>query len=630
MRGGSRQSAVGKSTTHGLLPNADCLMIGMADPRAILSTVFGFSSFRPGQEEIVSTLLAGKNVLAVMPTGSGKSLCYQVPALAFGGLTVIVSPLVALMRDQVAALQLQGVAAETINSSQDREQNVAIWRRVAAGDVRLLYLSPERLMTERMLAALRRLPISLLAVDEAHCISQWGPSFRPEYEMLSSLREAFPDVPIGGFTATADEITRADIQSKLFAGTARMYVHGFDRPNIRLMVEPKRELRKQLLMFLAEHQRESGIIYCLSRKRTDEIAAELTGKGIRALPYHAGMEKAARDENQNLFMTEPGIVMVATIAFGMGIDKPDVRFVVHVDLPGSPEAYYQEIGRAGRDGKSAVAQMFFGYGDLRTRRMFIDEENEGNDERRRRERKRLDALVGYCEAPNCRRMALLGYFGETAAPCGNCDICLDPTATLDGTAEGKLILSVIVATGERYGASHIIDVLKGVATEKAVAAGHDRLSVFGKGEARTRQVWQSLIRQLVAATFLKEDSLYGGLSIAPRGRELMGDRERFGYRPVPTRKTRKERLKVALEAAGVDADEDLLARLKRKRMELARERQVPAYVIFSDRSLIDMATKRPRTIDEFATVHGVGRAKLAEFADAFLEVLETRPMTDRS
>ena len=595
----------------------------MADPQAILSTVFGFSGFRPGQEEIVSTLLAGKNVLAVMPTGSGKSLCYQVPALAFGGLTVVVSPLVALMRDQVAALQLQGVAAETINSSRDREQNVAIWRRVAAGDVRLLYLSPERLMTERMLAALRRLPISLLAVDEAHCISQWGPSFRPEYEMLSSLREAFPDVPIGGFTATADEITRADIQSKLFAGTARIYVQGFDRPNIRLMVEQKRELRKQLLAFLTDHQRESGIIYCLSRKRTDEIAAELAGKGIRALPYHAGMEKAARDENQNLFMTEPGIVMVATIAFGMGIDKPDVRFVVHVDLPGSPEAYYQEIGRAGRDGKEAVAWMFFGYGDLRTRRMFIDEENEGNEERRRRERKRLDALVAYCEAPHCRRITLLSYFGEIAAPCGNCDICLDPKATLDGTADGKLILSVIVATGERYRASHIVDVLKGVATEKAVAAGHDRLTVFGSGSAGTRQFWQALIRQLVAAAFLDEGSVYGDLSIALRGRELMGDRERFGYRPIPSAKARKERLKVALDAAGVDADEDLLARLKRKRMELARERQVPAFVIFSDRSLIDMATKRPRTIEEFATVHGVGRAKLAEFAVAFLEVLGT-------
>src|SRR5262245_5070393 len=364
----------------------------MADPHAILSTVFGFSCFRPGQEEIVSTLLAGENVLAVTATGSGKSLCYQVPALAFGGLTVVVSPLVALMRDQVAALQLQGVAAETINSLRDREENVAVWRRVAAGNVRLLYLSPERLMTDRMLAALQRLPMSLLAVDEAHCISQWGPSFRPEYEMLSSLRDTFPDVPIGAFTATADEMTRADIQSKLFDGTAKTYVHGFDRPNIRLVVEPKRELRKQLLAFLTDRRSESGIVYCLSRKRTEQIAAELTAKGIRALPYHAGMEKAARDENQNVFMTEPGIVIVATIAFGMGIDKPDVRFVVHVDLPGSPEAYYQEIGRAGRDGKSAVAQMFFGYGDLRTRRMFIDKENDGNDKRRRREHKRLDTL----------------------------------------------------------------------------------------------------------------------------------------------------------------------------------------------------------------------------------------------
>jgi ATP-dependent DNA helicase RecQ len=594
----------------------------MADPQAILSTVFGFAGFRPGQEEIVSTLLAGENVLAVMPTGSGKSLCYQVPALAFGGLAIVVSPLVALMLDQVAALQLQGVTAETINSSRNREVNVAVWRRVAAGDIRLLYLSPERLMTERMLAALQRLTVSLIAVDEAHCISQWGPSFRPEYEMLSSLRDAFPRVPIGAFTATADEITRADIRSKLFPGTAKTYVHGFDRPNIRLVVEPKRELHKQLLTFLADRRSESGIVYCLSRKRTEQIAAELTAKGIRALPYHAGMEKAARDENQNVFMTEPGIVMVATIAFGMGIDKPDVRFVVHVDLPGSPEAYYQEIGRAGRDGKSAVAQMFFGNGDLRTRRVFIDEENDGNDERRRREHKRLDVLVGYCEAPDCRRMALLGYFGEITEPCGNCDVCLDPKATLDGTADGKLILSVISATGERYGAAHIIDVLKGVASEKVVAAGHNRLSVFGNGSSRTRQVWRSLIRQLVAATFLKEDTRYGGLSIATRGRELLGDRERFDYRAMTLGQGSKKRIKVALNVAGVEVDEDLLGRLKRKRMELAGERRVPAYVIFSDRSLIDMAVKRPRTVDEFGAVHGVGRAKLAEFADAFLEVLD--------
>jgi ATP-dependent DNA helicase RecQ len=501
---------------------------------------------------------------------------------------------------------------------------------VAAGDIRLLYLSPERLMTERMLAALQRLPVSLIAVDEAHCISQWGASFRPEYEMLSGLRDAFPNVPIGAFTATADEITRADIQSKLFAGTAKTYVHGFDRPNIRLVVEPKRELGKQLLTFLAERRSESGIVYCLSRKRTEQIAAELAGKGIRALPYHAGMEKTARDKNQNVFMTERGIVMVATVAFGMGIDKPDVRFVVHVDLPGSPEAYYQEIGRAGRDGKSAVAQMFFGNGDLRTRRVFIDEENDGNDERRRREHKRLDVLVGYCEAPDCRRMALLGYFGETTEPCGNCDVCLDPKATLDGTADGKLILSVIGATGERYGAAHIIDVLKGVASEKAVAAGHDRLSVFGKGSSRTRQVWRSMIRQLVAATFLKEDTRYGGLSIATRGRELIGDRERFSYRAITLGQGRKERLKIAPHVTEVDADEDLLGRLKHKRMELASERRVPAYVIFSDRSLIDMAVKRPRTVDEFAAVHGVGRAKLAKFADAFLEVLEIGPERTRA
>ena len=593
----------------------------MADPHTILRTIFGFSCFRQGQEEIVSTLLAGENVLAVMPTGSGKSLCYQVPALAFGGLSVVVSPLVALMLDQVAALQLQGVAAETINSSRDREANVAVWRRVAAGDVRLLYLSPERLMTGRMLAALQRLPISLIAIDEAHCISQWGPSFRPEYETLSSLRDKFPGVPIGAFTATADEMTRADIQSKLFAGTAKSYVHGFDRPksawsSSRSMSCASSSSRS---LPIARAKAALSIVYRANeRKRSPPNSPERAFEPCHITPV---WKRLPGTKTRMYSWAEPGIVMVATIAFGMGIDKPDVRFVVHADLPGSPEAYYQEIGRAGRDGKSAVAQMFFGYGDLRTRRMFIDKENDGNDKRRRREQKRLDALIGYCEAPHCRRMALLGYFGETTEPCGNCDICLDPKATLDGTADGKLILSVIGATGERYGASHIIDILKGVATEKVVAARHDQLSVFGKGPARTKRDWQSLIRQLVAATFLAEDANYGGLSIAPRGRELIGGRERFGYRAIAFGQGRKERLKVAVNGSGVAADEDLLGRLKRRRMELARDRRVPAYVIFSDRSLIDMAEKRPRTIEEFAAIHGVGRSKLAEFADTFLEVL---------
>ncbi len=402
----------------------------------ILRETFGYDAFRPGQEEIVDGLIAGRHVLAVMPTGSGKSLCFQVPALVKGGLAIVVSPLVALMQDQVAALKLAGVAAETINSSATREGNVEIWKRVASGEVRLLYLSPERLMTERMISALKRLDVRIIAIDEAHCISQWGASFRPEYDMLRGLKDAFPGVPIGAFTATADEATRRDIVTKIFGGTAEVFVAGFDRPNIKLTVEAKQNAKKQLLDFLEDHRGESGIVYSLSRKSTEETAAALVKDGHRAVPYHAGLSAGDRGDAQDLFMAEKGVIVCATIAFGMGIDKPDVRFVFHTDLPSSLDAYYQEIGRAGRDGLSAEAHMVFGLSDIQMRRRFIDQE-EGGEERRRREHKRLDALVAYCEAPECRRQALLAYFGEFSEPCGNCDVCLDPSGLIDGTAEAR-------------------------------------------------------------------------------------------------------------------------------------------------------------------------------------------------
>src|SRR5205085_7645113 len=408
----------------------------------VLRTVFGYGEFRPGQEAVIDALLGGRNVLAVMPTGSGKSLCYQVPALVSGGLTIVVSPLVALMQDQGAALSLAGVDADTITSNLAREDNIAAWRRAAGGETRLLYLAPERLMTERMLAALKALEVKLIAVDEAHCISQWGASFRPEYEMLARLRQVFPGVPIGAFTATADQVTRGDIVAKLLDGRANVFVHGFDRPNIRLSVAAKRNTPKQLMTFFERHRGESGIVYCLSRKSTGQTADFLNANGVKALAYHAGLDKRSRDDNQAVFMTEAGVVMCATIAFGMGIDKPDIRFVFHADMPGSPEAYYQEIGRAGRDGLPAEAHMIFGLEDLRMRRMFIDQEDAG-EERRRREHKRLDALVAYCESPICRRQTLLAYFGEMIEPCGNCDICLDPAETADGTIEAKKILSAI-------------------------------------------------------------------------------------------------------------------------------------------------------------------------------------------
>ncbi len=589
------------------------------DPkRHVLKSVFGFDDFRPGQEEAMQALLSQRHLLTVMPTGSGKSLCFQVPALVLGGLTLVVSPLVALMQDQVAALRLAGVAADAINSSQGREQNVAAWHRAARGETRLLYMAPERLMTERMLAALARLDVKLIAIDEAHCISQWGPSFRPEYEALTRLRTVFPRVPIAALTATADQATRADIADKLFDGDVETLVLGFDRPNIRLSVEPKKDAKKQLLSFVKARKGASGIVYCLSRKKTEEVSAALNEHGLRALPYHAGLAKEMRETHQNRFMTEPGIVMVATIAFGMGIDKPDVRYVFHADLPGSLEAYYQEIGRAGRDGEPAEAAMLFGLNDIRMRRMFIDKEDAGED-RKRREHQRLNALLAYSEAPECRRQLLLTYFGEEAEPCGNCDVCLDPVAMVDGTTDAKKILAAVQLTGQMFGASHIVDVLRGTESEKVLANRHHASAAFGAGADRKREEWQSIIRQMVGGGFLRIDiGGYGCLKIAAKGAGLMRGEESFRHRP-PSPATRKgKREKATADADLSRADTSLLEALKQLRMGMARERQVPAYVVFSDRSLIDMAQKRPSTIAEFGEVHGVGAAKLKEFAEPFL------------
>jgi len=590
------------------------------DPkRRLLKEIFGFDDFRPGQTTAIEAVLAGRHVLSVMPTGAGKSLCYQVPALMMGGLTLVVSPLVALMQDQVAALRLAGVAADTINSSFDRDANVAAWRRVTAGETRLLYLAPERLMTGRMLEALGRLDIRLIAIDEAHCISQWGPAFRPEYEGLARLRDLFPAVPIIALTATADESTRADIARQIFAGNVETLVLGFDRPNIKLSVAPRHDGKRQLLDFVKRHKGRSGIVYCLSRKKTEETAAFLAQNGIRALPYHAGMTKEARDANQNSFMTEAGLVMVATIAFGMGIDKPDVAYVFHTDLPGNLEAYYQEIGRAGRDGRDAEAHMLFGLADIRMRRMFIEDE-ESSAEHKRRAHGRLGTLIGYCETAGCRRQILLRYFGESAEPCGNCDNCLDMTPRADGTAEAKLIFAAIRQSGERFGPTHIVDILRGQGTQKVIEKGHDRLASFGAGKARRKEEWQSLIRQLVAGGFLTLDLVgHGGLSIAEKGDLLALGDIAFQYRVEQAAPRGKGR--AAFPQGPETADPQLLGALKSLRLRLAKERQVPAYVIFSDRTLADMAARCPRDLDAFAEVHGVGAAKLRDFGPQFLSAI---------
>ena len=589
----------------------------------ILRDRFGFDAFRPGQGEAIDALMAGRNMLAVMPTGSGKSLCYQIPALLTGGLSIVVSPLVALMQDQVAALMLNGVAAATINSSIPREKNIETWGRVQAGEVMLLYMSPDRLLDGRMLAAIGKLSPRLFAIDEAHCVSQWGPAFRPEYADLGKLRDIFPGVPIAALTATADEITRDDIAMRLFGGDAEIIVTGFDRPNLTLAVEMKKSWKKQMVDFVDAHRGESGIVYCLSRKKTEEAAGLLRDAGHKAMAYHAGMDARARNAVQDSFMTEPGMVIAATIAFGMGIDKPDIRYVFHTDLPGSPEAYYQEIGRAGRDGLPAETMMLYGLDDIRMRRTFIEQE-DSPDDRKRREHKRLDALLAYCEAPECRRRMLLHYFGETAEACGRCDLCLNPVETVDATQDGQKALSAVYRTGQRWGAAHIANVLMGKNTDKTASSGHDRLPTFGVGADRTLQEWNAMIRQLVASGFLRIDIQgFGGLGLAEKGMALLKGEGEFRFRPDTVQKAgRQPRGKNRAEAEALDPQaQELLQALKKLRLDLAHEREVPAYVIFSDKTLIDMAARRPADRGAFAEVFGVGQAKLDAFADIFLAAI---------
>ena len=597
-------------------------------PLDVLHDVFGYQAFRPGQREIIDLLCEGTSTLAVMPTGAGKSLCYQIPAILSAHATVVISPLVALIDDQAAALRANGVNVAAIHSGRPREHNVEEWRDFAAGRSKLLYLSPERLMTPRMLAAMRKIAPALFVIDEAHCISKWGPSFRPEYEQLAELGTHFPQATIAAFTATADSATRADIAAKLFNGQGRTIVHGFDRPNLSLAVQPKTNWRKQLTEFLAGKEGQSGIVYCLSRRLTEEVADYLCGEGVKAIAYHAGQPSDQRRFNQDRFMSEDGVVMVATIAFGMGIDKPDIRFVCHLNLPGSMEAYYQEIGRAGRDGAPAETLMLYGLDDIRMQRQFI--ENDGEDgEHKLREHKRLDALLAYCEASGCRRQALLAYFDDTTEPCGNCDNCLDPPKVIDGTGEARALFQAIAATGQFFGASHIIDILRGAETQKIAERGHDKLDVFGLGKARPKDFWQGFIRQAVAGGYLVINiQRYGCLELTPRSDQVIEGKESFAIREevlMPRAKSKRgEKRAARVEAAASDLsarDQELLADLKALRLDLARERGVPAYVVFPDATLIELATARPMSEAQMGEVNGVGPKKLKEYADAFLKVI---------
>ncbi|WP_230529937.1 DNA helicase RecQ [Microvirga roseola] len=596
----------------------------MIDPLKILHDVFGFSSFREGQEEIVRAVLAGEDVLAIMPTGAGKSLCYQLPTLAREGLTLVVSPLIALMRDQVAALRHFGVEAGSLNSANDPEENRRVVGAVRDGRMRILYASPERLANTGTTEWLARAGVNMLAIDEAHCVSQWGHDFRPEYAMLGEVRHRLGNVQTIALTATADVATRGDIMYRLFETEPRLFIHGFDRPNLRLAMQAKEHARRQLFAFLDRHRHESGIVYCSSRDATEKLADSLSQAGYRALPYHAGMSQPDRAKNQDIFLQEDGVVMVATVAFGMGIDKPDVRFVAHAALPKSIEAYYQEIGRAGRDGAPADTLTLYGLDDMRLRRLQI-EDSDASDEQKRVERQRLNALVALCEAPRCRRQTLLAYFGETTEPCGNCDLCIEGVMSFDGTIEAQKILSAIVRTGERFGTEHLIGILVGEETDSIRRFGHDKLKTFGVGSDRSKTEWRSLLRQIYAAGLVGlELAEYGRWTITDRGVAVLKGQERIELRSdVLMKPAERRRRRGRMEAQSVvPTDDPLLLDLKALRMRLAKEEGVPAYVIFSDRSLIDMAVRKPTTVWAFGEVHGVGQAKLDRYADAFLEVLK--------
>ncbi len=583
---------------------------------AILKDTFGYDGFRPGQAEIVDALMSGENVLAVMPTGSGKSLCYQLPALADESLTVVVSPLIALMRDQVAALRLNGVAAGALNSATPRAEAAETHRALRENRLRLLYISPERLMQEAVLDGLARCAPARFAIDEAHCISQWGHDFRPDYRRLAELPERFPDARLSAFTATADAITRQDIVERLFGGKAKVFVAGFDRPNLRIGIAPRHSAGRQIDGLLDRHAGASGIVYTLSRKAAEQTAARLAAAGRIALPYHAGMEQTDRDRNQDRFLTEDGVIMVATIAFGMGIDKPDVRFVAHANIPATVEAYYQEIGRAGRDGLPAETLMLYGMDDIRLRRLMIYD-SERPEEAKRVEHQRLNALLTLCETAGCRRQALLGYFGEACEPCGNCDRCLHPVETIDGTTIAQKALSAALRTGQRFGAEHLVAVLRGEATDKVRQHRHDELPTFGVGADIGQALWRSYLRQLVAADVLKIDiGGYGGLQLGGTGRAVLKGAESVALHGEAARVPKSRKRSAAPLPENVD--EPLFARLKALRLEIARADGVPPYVVFHDRSLQDMAARRPQSLHALATCHGVGARKLERYGERFL------------
>ncbi|RUP16887.1 DNA helicase RecQ [Methylobacterium sp.] len=603
-------------------------MTRLDEARAALKKTFGYEDFRPGQDEVIGAVLDGTDVFAVMPTGSGKSMTYQLPALVDPGLTVVVSPLIALMHDQVQQMRSVGIHAATLNSTVGESESRETWRALRSGDLRLLFVSPERLLMDGCMDALRGAGVRRLAVDEAHCVSQWGHDFRPEYREIARARTALGNVQTLALTATADAATRAEIAERLFPQDRppKIFVHSFDRPNIRLTFQPKDNPARQIERFLKHRRSESGIIYCSSRKRTEQLAETLRKDGFDALPYHAGLDQATRMANQDRFLQEDGVVMTATVAFGMGINKPDVRFVCHADMPNNVEGYYQEIGRAGRDGLPADTLTLYGLDDMALRRRQIDEK-EISDDRRRVERRKLEAMITLCEGATCRRQSLLAYFGESSGACGRCDLCRGGVTLVDGTVPAQKILSAIVRTGQRFGAAYICDVVHGKESDQIRRNGHASLKTFGVGADKPVAAWRAILRQLFAAGAIAENADgYGGLSMTEKGEAILFGREPVQLRPDPEPKAEsRERRRAAAhedgEIALSEADEALFQHLRGLRATLARAEGIAAFMVFPDRTLIEMARQKPVDLWALRTVHGVGERKREAYGDKFVAAI---------